>query len=194
MASNNTSYDLNLVNALFDGAANGEYVRDQISGTYAAYHTSESTESPKPSAYGSDIIAQLKQREVHAIATAESGKIEDAIKELSDIIAEYPEYASAYNNRAQAYRLTNASSSTIIADLDTAIKCASDNQTLGQAYTQKAIVLKAEGDQDGAFHNFSQGAKYGNEVAKMAAPKENPYAKLCGQMVAQAMQQLRSPN
>ncbi|KAJ1746178.1 hypothetical protein LPJ78_006008 [Coemansia sp. RSA 989] len=194
MSSNNTSYDLNLVNALFDGAASGEYVRDQISGTYSAYHENESTESPKPSAYDSDTIAQLKKREAYAIATAESGKVEDAIGELSRIIAEYPEYASAYNNRAQAYRLTNASPSAIIADLDAAIKCASDNQILGQAYTQKAIVLKAEGDQDGAFYNFSQGAKCGNEVAKMAAPKENPYAKLCGQMVTQAMQRLRNPN
>ncbi|KAJ1946004.1 hypothetical protein FBU59_002147, partial [Linderina macrospora] len=66
-------------------------------------------------------------------------------------------------------------------------------EILGQAYTQKAVILRARGDQDGAFYNFSQGAKHGNEVARMAAAKENPYAKLCGKIVQEQMRQLRNP-
>ncbi|KAJ2478368.1 hypothetical protein IWW56_003755 [Coemansia sp. RSA 2131] len=171
-----------------------EFVRDQISGTYSAYDTDQCASPMHASIYDETTLAELKQREIQAIAAAEQGQVDDAIKQLTDIIVEYPSYASAYNNRAQAYRLQSASSSMVIADLDCAIKCAHDDQTLGQAYTQKAIVLKALGNQDDAFFNFSQGAKCGNSVAKTAASKENPYAKLCGQMVSQAMKQLHTPS
>ncbi|KAJ2497510.1 hypothetical protein GGH96_005047 [Coemansia sp. RSA 1972] len=182
--------DSKLVDVLFTS----EFVRDQISGTYSAYNTDQRASPKHKRVYDETTLAELKQREIHAVAAAERGKVDEAIKQLTDIIVEYPSYASAYNNRAQAYRLQDASSSMVIADLDCAIKCAYEDQTLGQAYTQKAIVLKALGNQDDAFYNFSQGAKCGNSVAKTAASKENPYAKLCGQMVSQAMKQLHTPS
>ncbi|KAJ1854393.1 hypothetical protein GGH12_004550 [Coemansia sp. RSA 1822] len=181
-------------NCFVDVLFTSEFVRDQISGTYSAYDTDQRASPMHASIYDETTLAELKQREIQAIAAAEQGQVDDAIRQLTDIIVEYPSYASAYNNRAQAYRLQSASSSMVIADLDCAIKCAHDNQTLGQAYTQKAIVLKALGNQDDAFFNFSQGAKCGNSVAKTAASKENPYAKLCGQMVSQAMKQLHTPS
>ncbi|KAJ1933341.1 hypothetical protein EC988_009152, partial [Linderina pennispora] len=100
-------------------------------------------------------------------------------------------YASAYNNRAQAYRL-EGKEDLALQDLNSAIKHGT-GEILGQAFTQKAVILRAHGDQDGAFYNFSQGAKHGNEVARMAAAKENPYAKLCGKIVQEQMRQLRNP-
>ncbi|KAJ2354209.1 hypothetical protein IWW50_003951 [Coemansia erecta] len=183
--------DSKLVNVLFSS----EFVRDQISGTYSAYGAEQHKPAGRETAaYDANTLAKLKQREIKAIAAAEQGQVDVAVSQLSEIIAEYPHYASAYNNRAQAYRLQNAEPSAIIADLDSAIKCAHDDQTRGQAFTQKGVILKMQGDQDGAFFNFSQGAKCGNAVAKTAASKENPYAKLCGQMVSQAMKQLHTPS
>ncbi|KAI9502694.1 hypothetical protein BX070DRAFT_178961, partial [Coemansia spiralis] len=137
----------------------------------------------------------LKARERKAVGMAEKGSIQDAVNELSKIIDDCPHYASAYNNRAQAKRLLRpgASDNDVLGDLDMAIKYADPSGSdgiLGQAYTQKGIVYRDMGDQDAAFFCFSQGASHGNEVAKMAAPKENPYAKLCGKIVSDAMKQL----
>ncbi|KAI8319657.1 hypothetical protein GQ54DRAFT_238742, partial [Martensiomyces pterosporus] len=135
------------------------------------------------------LLASLKERERQAIKIAENdGDIAGAIKALSAVIDDCPHYSSAYNNRAQAYRLEGKEAEALD-DLDSAIRYAQSDDTLGQAYTQKAIILRAKGDQDGAFYCFSQGAKYGNEVAKMAAAKENPYAKLCGKIVSESMRQ-----
>ncbi|KAJ2310854.1 hypothetical protein IWW54_002961 [Coemansia sp. RSA 2705] len=189
-----SAHDSKLVDILFSSALDGEYVRDQISGTFKAFNSDE--HEPIKRAAGSlddKTVAELKKRELRAIAAAESGQIDDAVQQLSEIIDKHPTYAPAYNNRAQAYRLQNVEFDMVITDLNSAIEHASDDQTLGQAFTQKGIVLRERGDQDGAFYNFSQGAKCGNEVAKMAASKENPYAKLCGRMVSQAMKQLRMP-
>ncbi|KAJ2787669.1 hypothetical protein GGI15_000559 [Coemansia interrupta] len=194
-----SSHDLNLVDVLFSSALDGEFVRDQIAGTYKKYdHASDSQTADSFEAnkamfpIDSAHLLKLRSGEIQAIRTAESGDLQAGIDQLSQVISDCPHYASAYNNRAQAYRLQN-NDAQALADLDQAIRYAQDRTTLGQAFTQKAIILRAQGDQDAAYYNFSQGAKCGNEVAQMAAPKENPYAKLCGRMVAEAMRQLVVP-
>ncbi|KAJ1719641.1 hypothetical protein LPJ53_005630 [Coemansia erecta] len=194
-----SSHDLNLVDVLFSSALDGEFVRDQIAGTYKKYDHASDSQTADPFEANkaifpidSALLLKLRNREIQAIRTAESGDLQAGVDQLSQVITEYPHYSSAYNNRAQAYRLQN-NDAQALADLDQAIRYAQDKATLGQAFTQKAIILRAQGDQDAAYYNFSQGAKCGNEVAQMAAPKENPYAKLCGRMVAEAMRQLVVP-
>ncbi|KAJ2065307.1 hypothetical protein GGI17_000359 [Coemansia sp. S146] len=213
MLSNNTSsacsappnpsaHDSNLVDILFTSALDGEYVRDQISGTYTGYTphqdngqaTPNSSDDVAPFHISDSQLVELQDLERRAILAAErDGDIQGAISQLTQIIHDCPSYASAYNNRAQALRLDGADPSAVLADLDSAIRYAQDDKTLGQAFTQKGIVLKAmEGDQDEVFNCFAQGAKCGNEVARLAMAKENPYAKMCGKIVTEAMRQLRT--
>ncbi|KAJ2525341.1 hypothetical protein GGI11_000092 [Coemansia sp. RSA 2049] len=199
-----SKHDTNLVDILMSSAVDGEYIRDQISGTYCSYADANQSRSLEGSADSQSeykelengLLESLKARERQAVRLAETGGVSEAVDQLSTIIDDCPFYASAYNNRAQANRLLGSSADAILADLELAIRFANPDNSdgvLGQAYTQKGIVYRALGNQDEAFNSFSMGAKYGNEVSKMAAPKENPYAKLCGKMVSQAMRQLRNP-
>ncbi|KAJ2819673.1 hypothetical protein FBU31_005449 [Coemansia sp. 'formosensis'] len=199
---NPSAHDSNLVDILLTSALDGEYVRDQISGTYAGYTPQQDNSPATPRDSNEDTplqisesrLVELQGLEHRAILAAErDGDLQGAIAQLTQIIKDCPSYASAYNNRAQALRLDGADPSAVLADLDLAIRHAQDDKTLGQAYTQKGIVLKAmEGDQDDVFNCFAQGAKCGNEVARLAMAKENPYAKMCGKIVSEAMRQLRT--
>ncbi|KAJ2745630.1 hypothetical protein GGI20_002013 [Coemansia sp. BCRC 34301] len=201
-ATNPSAHDSNLVDILFTSALDGEYVRDQISGTYAGYVPQKREGQVAARSKGEDVLprlsesqlAELQDLERRAILSAErDGNIQGAILQLTQIINDCPSYASAYNNRAQALRLDGADPSVVLADLDSAIRYAQDDKTRGQAYTQRGVVLKAmEGDQDEVFNCFTQGAKCGNEVARVAMAKENPYAKMCGKIVSEAMRQLRT--
>ncbi|KAJ2492598.1 hypothetical protein IWW37_001353 [Coemansia sp. RSA 2050] len=196
-----SAHDANLVDILFTSALDGEYVRDQISGTFTGYTPQQesvaaapSNSDDAPSQISESKLVELQGREHRAVLAAEwDGDLKGAISQLSQIIQDCPSYASAYNNRAQALRLDGADLSAVLADLDSAIRYAQDGKTLGQAYTQKGIVLKAmEADQDDVFNCFAQGAKCGSEVARLAMAKENPYAKMCGKIVSEAMRQLRT--
>ncbi|KAJ2156963.1 hypothetical protein GGF46_004834 [Coemansia sp. RSA 552] len=187
-----THHDSNLVDILFSSALDGEYVRDQISGTYRSYDPGAHQDDTPPPSIDAAQLQTLRTRELQAIRTAENGHVDAAVSQLTQVIADCPQYASAYNNRAQALRLQGAPPAAILLDLDAAIRLAT-GPTLAQAFTQKGIVLHEQGDQDSAFYCFSQGAKHGSEFARVAAARENPYAKLCGQMVSQAMQKLRTP-
>ncbi|KAJ1878706.1 hypothetical protein LPJ57_003260 [Coemansia sp. RSA 486] len=192
--------DANLVDVLFSSALEGEFVRDQLSGTFKPhdYSKTEETDTDTTSPINVNknkhpVSPQLKSKlqslERQAIQAAETGNLTLALTRLTDILDTHPYYASAYNNRAQVYRLIGTMDKAL-QDLDKAIEHAQEESVLGQAYTQKAIMLRSKGDQDGAYYNFSMGARYGNHVAAVAAPKENPYAKLCGKMVSEAMRQL----
>lgn len=186
---------------------------------------------------------------------------ESSLQTLGELIREYPNYASARNNRAQAIRRvygdgilvkspdsnvnlaypsgkeeeappldTSASdptllsiSSTLLTDLDAAISLLAPPtpytplspraaKTLSQAYTQRGALyhltakrLSVKGaelriDQsrreagwnvtefaEQASRDFLWGGRYGNEVAKALAVSANPTAKLCGEMVREAM-------
>lgn len=174
------------------------------------------------------------------------------VKSLDSLVEEYPDYASARNNRAQALRRiygdgvlvqnsskgpedaqvldTEASettllsvSSTILNDLTTAIILLTPitpysplspqaAKTLSQAYTQRGALyhltakrlsstgadLRIDGSrketswkavdfEENASMDFMLGGRFGNEIAKALAVSTNPTAKLCGEMVKEAM-------
>ncbi|KAJ1943283.1 hypothetical protein EC988_006275, partial [Linderina pennispora] len=98
-----SAHDSNLIDLLFTSALDGEYVRDQIAGTYKAYDPAQDKDTaPAPVDNKADLdatlVAELKRRELEAIKTAEGGDIAGAIIALSAIISDCPQYASAYNN------------------------------------------------------------------------------------------------
>ncbi|PIA15567.1 hypothetical protein COEREDRAFT_81895 [Coemansia reversa NRRL 1564] len=195
-----STHDANLVDILLGSSLDGEFVRDQIAGVQRSYNTGNSHECnhslTRKQTLDKEQLDLLRKKELEAVRLAENDYVEQAILQLTQIIEEYPQYGSAYNNRAQAYRLQPgmANKQLIIDDLDAAIKYADNVQTIGHAYTQKAILLREMGQTDDEiFYNFSQGAKYGNEIARMAVARENPYAKLCGKMMTETMRQLRNP-
>lgn len=176
----------------------------------------------------------------------------ECVKDLDALIEEYPRYASARNNRAQALRriygdgmlvkspelpkeealaldqtasddLLVVASSTILTDLSIAISLLTPAnpfsalssqaaKTLSQAYTQRGALYhltakhlafkeaelriderrkeaawKVVEFEENASRDFMMGGRYGNEIAKALAVSSNPTAKLCGEMVREAM-------
>ncbi|KAE9372064.1 hypothetical protein N431DRAFT_439177 [Stipitochalara longipes BDJ] len=175
------------------------------------------------------------------------------VERLDELVGEYPNYASARNNRAQALRRIYgdgilvkgnlekptgeampleaeasdedliAASNTTLEDLSTAISLLTPAtpfmaissqaaKTLSQAYTQRGAIyhltakhLSKQGTQlridpsrteanwsivdfeENASRDFMMGGRYGNEIAKALAVSANPTAKLCGEMVREAM-------
>lgn len=168
-------------------------------------------------------MAELKAREKEAILLIEEfetetkgerkegrGEVfEKSYGILTRLIEEYPEYASAYNNRAQVLRWFHSSSSssstptsllyktTAITDLQTAISLTTAPtlspqaaNLLAQAHTSLGAIYhqsKTPGDEDSASKHFALGAQYGNEVARAMSIQTNPHAKLCGEIVREAM-------
>ncbi|KAL0470650.1 hypothetical protein QR685DRAFT_524191 [Neurospora intermedia] len=177
----------------------------------------------------------------------------DCVTQLGSLIQEYPEYASARNNRAQAIRRLVGDSmlisgsqqlhqalirdiddakrlqmaETALSDLDRAISLLtpatpqtrlSQNvvRTLSSAHTQRAAIYhmtsklmesntlavpqgRREGSwnkldfEENASRDFAMGGRYGNEIAKALAVSTNPTAKLCGQMVREALKKEYRP-
>lgn len=199
------------------------------------------------------LLATLRGREKSAIkliedfetskskdAKAKETTFRSALAILDSIVNEYPEYASARNNRSQLRRwrfgdrnlicrrkATDASKNedgtVVVHDLKEAIALASparpqdavsptQGRLLAQAHTQLgALYLGASKDLAGcgedsaemidvgfegwtserfeeeASRLFYLGGLYGNEVAKALAVHTNPHAKLCGNIVKEAM-------
>lgn len=120
---------------------------------------------------------RLKQLELDALALAKAERIDEAILGLTKAIDLCPEYPSAYNNRSQAYRIKNMMPEAL-KDIDNAIRYGQHSPSiLSQAYTQRAIIHKRNGNDVESEQDFLKGSLYGNPVAK-AMVQNNPYAKL----------------
>jgi hypothetical protein len=62
---------------------------------------------------------------------------------------------------------------------------------LRQAYTQRAIIKRQQGDLISSRKDFELGAKLGNPIARNFAVNENPYAKMCNQVMMEVMNRER---
>lgn len=178
---------------------------------------------------------------------------ERCMSDFDGLVSEYPNYASARNNRAQiARRLygdamllsdTATMPAPLIAsperadklrvaanalnDMDTSINLLSPRtplmpvsaqqaRTLSMAHTQRAAIYMRtakfmsqrgldidEGRreahwskldfEEAASRDLALGGRYGNEIAKGLAVSVNPTAKLCGEMVREAMKKEYGP-
>ena len=56
-----------------------------------------------------------------------------------------------------------------------------------QAFTQRGMIYRLEGDDRKAAEDFKRGAALGNAFAKSMVIQMNPYAALCNKMLSQAM-------
>ncbi|KAK5936930.1 hypothetical protein PMZ80_010868 [Knufia obscura] len=174
-------------------------------------------------------------REQQAIALVDSPSpsqqdVESAIIRFTDLTTAHPYYASAYNNRAQAYRLLPNSETdssilyNILLDLEQAISVATrpsplspvgahHARVLASAHTHRGyLLLRASTSpaflellkslrlpslfntttpaefEELASADFAVAGRYGNKTARDLAVRTNPYAKLCGQIVKEALQ------
>lgn len=206
-----------------------------------------------------DIITSIQAAELQlaglrsALPESPLEQYERCLDDLNALVKEFPKYASARNNRAQALRRmygdgllvrnplgtsgetshilkAEASDATLISissiilnDLTASISMLTPSspfspispqaaKTLSQSYTQRGAIyhltsksLAAEGAElrlaedrpekcwtvvdfeENASRDFMLGGRYGNEIAKALAVSTNPTAKLCGDMVKEAM-------
>lgn len=218
----------------------------------------------------SELYEQLVRKEQNILASFQHLEIELAglilgaegelvhqykacIDQLSQIINEFPDYASAKNNRAQALRrlygdsmlVTKAEGSsqgialeaaehevkeaavTALTDLGNAIRLLSPQtcfaalspqqaRTLSLAHTQRAAIYHETAKrlskdslniseslkeknwerlqfEEAASQDFTLGGRYGCNIAKSLAVSTNPTAKLCGQIVREAMKKEYGP-
>ncbi len=132
-----------------------------------------------------DFPSNLTQLELVGVRQAENEDIYDSITTFNQLIKECPTYYSAYNNRAQSFRLLNKNDNAL-QDLDFVIENCKDKDVLKQSYIQRAILLKPL-KPDASYSDFCKAANLGQEIAQRAVIEENPLKKLCSSMVQQVM-------
>lgn len=221
-----TKNDRAVLGAILDSEAG-------LGDSHATIQVTAATESP----YDAQTRRDIRQREKHIllpinVESPSKSVIEAAIIAFDKLLQDYPQYASGYNNRAQARRLLYTDFETlaqhlddfhaILDDLAKAISLASPEKAveavspesarvLSSAHTHRAYLLykasqmeipagrtcayvptlaKLDSERllEIASRDFASGGRYGNTVAKQLAVHTNPYAKLCGNIVKEAMQ------
>ncbi|KAK9779417.1 hypothetical protein SCAR479_03899 [Seiridium cardinale] len=204
-----------------------------------------------------EIIMSMQKIEMQLaglkVATTAFSPIEEyqtCVSNLGELISDFPRYASARNNRAQAMRrlygdtllletsdpralIQDANEDdrvqaalTLLGDLDEAISLLTPKnlfgsispvagKTLSLAHTQRAAIYHTTAKsfsvgrqsladrkelgwskvdfETAASRDFALGGRYGNGIAKGLAVATNPTAKLCGQMVREAMKKEYGP-
>ncbi|KAF8247658.1 hypothetical protein K440DRAFT_628214 [Wilcoxina mikolae CBS 423.85] len=150
--------------------------------------------------YPPSLIPSLQKSELAAITLAQTDPAA-ALPLFNTILSTYPAYASGFNNRAQLRRLLSHPVEEIVADLEKAIELASpaggvlaetselQGKVLQQAWTQLGVVMLGEGREEDAVKAFTEGARFGGEIAKGMCVKLNPVARLCGSIVKEAMRE-----
>jgi tetratricopeptide (TPR) repeat protein len=156
---------------------------------------------PQDRHYTDATLENLVKTEAHAVSVAEETP-ETALALLDTLLKEYPLYASAYNNRAQLLRLrpelSENSETQIMTDLDKAIELAApqkegdmvseaQGRVLKNAYSQRGAIWVQRKLDEKAMRDFEQAARWGSEVAREYVVKNNPYAKMCGEMVKEVL-------
>merc|ERR1711915_377330 len=140
---------------------------------------------------------RIKELENAAVKAAEAGELKKALEMFNEVVSLAPERSSAYNNRAQALRLSGRPDSAM-KDLDTAIKLSKGKGRAGSsALCQRGILNRREGRDDDAMTDFKAAAEEGSGFAKSMLVEMNPYAAMCNTMlknVFTSMAEGRNPN
>ncbi|GFS04450.1 tetratricopeptide repeat protein 36-like [Elysia marginata] len=168
-------------------------VLDQIFNPGLPYGDEVDTEDnvPQPGE-DSEEVKQAKDFEIQGVRAAEAGNVEAALGFFQKAVQTAPEWPSAYNNRAQALRLKGDVLGAS-ADLDKAIELSQGRGTAAcQAFTQRGLIKKKEGDDAGAKEDLERAASLGGAFAKQVLVAMNPYAALCNQMLTGVLDKLRA--
>ncbi|KAI5776264.1 hypothetical protein EDC01DRAFT_484996 [Geopyxis carbonaria] len=149
-----------------------------------------------PSHPTSPLFPSLRASELAALSLPPPA----AFDALSTLLASAPTYSSAYNNRAQLRRLLSHPRDSILSDLDAAILHADAeeetvhrNTVLVNALTLRALLVgaaAAERGEDGEGRvraDMERAAGLGGDVAREWCVRWNPYARLCGEIVGEAL-------
>ncbi|PIC44099.1 hypothetical protein B9Z55_004586 [Caenorhabditis nigoni] len=146
-------------------------------------------ESDKVDHPGYTLSSQLERE---AVRMAESMNVTDAIEKFTEAIQVCPLNPSAYNNRAQAYRLQN-SPEKALEDLNESLRLAGPKtKTACQAYVQRASIYRLQGDDEKARDDFAAAAELGSSFAKMQMVALNPYAAMCNKMLAEVFEKAKT--
>jgi hypothetical protein len=226
MATTLSSRDNLVLQSLFDPEASSAPATDKSPATKSLPHFEEHVFSA---------VEKREQSILQPLANEQQSKsvVESVIQKLSQLIDEFPHYASAYVNRAQASRLLidvddlfscgqASESAQIFQDLSRGIELATpldssgtasthQSKVLATAYTHRGFLLlkvadmakngrdvhglnsvkssNATGIEETASEDFVRGGRYGNALGKQMAVRTNPYAKMCGAIVKDALQQ-----
>lgn len=158
------------------------------------------------------LVAALVDQERTAIDLYAAEHYQEALDLLSAVILAHPSYASAYNNRAQAYRALDPVDPRASADLRQAVALATPRSrflskmqatVLKNAHAQLAAIyteLAARSDdqlsweyREMASSQLALAGSYGEKTLQALAVRVNPYAKLCGGVMEQALKMDRDP-
>ena len=226
MATTLSSRDNLVLQSLFDPEA---------SSTPAADKSPAATSLPHFKEHIFSTIEKCEHNILQPLANEQHSKsvVESVIQGLSQLIDEFPQYASAYINRAQASRLLidvddlfssdhASGSARIFDDLGRGIELATpldasgsasahQSKVLATAYTHRGFLLlkvanmvkngrtvygvsslttlKAANIEEIASEDIARGGRYGDALGKQMAVRTNPYAKMCGAIVKDALQQ-----
>ena len=77
-------------------------------------------------------------------------------------------------------------------DLNKAIDLGKDHgAAAAQAYTQRGLIHRLNGDEEKAQADFAKAAALGSAFAKSMVVQMNPYAAMCNKMLAEAINKLK---
>ncbi|XP_028664326.1 tetratricopeptide repeat protein 36 [Erpetoichthys calabaricus] len=145
------------------------------------------------SSFDPEVLRRVHDLEVRGVKAAESGDLHSALLLFSEAIEILPDWASAYNNRAQARRL-DGDTAGALEDLECAIALSGGTGLTGcQALVQRGLLHKLLHEEDAALCDFQRAARLGSSFARQQALLLNPYAALCNNMLSQVFHKLRNP-
>jgi tetratricopeptide (TPR) repeat protein len=131
---------------------------------------------------------EFKNRELVGVERAEGGDLQEALEMFTSITVDNPKYPSAFNNRAQIYRLM-ARDQEALKDLNHCISLNPPNTILRQAYTQRSVIYKQMDNLKASDEDLLKAAQCGSVEAKCLVKEKNPFAKMCNQVISGLMLQ-----
>ncbi|XP_020650493.1 tetratricopeptide repeat protein 36 [Pogona vitticeps] len=136
-------------------------------------------------------LEEATRLEMQGVTAAEAGDLDDALESFGRAIELLPERASAYNNRAQAFRLKGDVASAL-EDLETVLRLSQESGPVArQGFVQRGLIQRLRGREEEARRDFEQAARLGSPFARQQLVRMNPYSALCNQMLSEVMKQLR---
>ncbi|KAH7392930.1 hypothetical protein BKA66DRAFT_439056 [Pyrenochaeta sp. MPI-SDFR-AT-0127] len=221
--------DKRILNALFDP----ETLPSSVAKSQDASAIDESL-PPHPSISATQLSSLEKQQNeivVGVSSTSDAALLDASIADLDRTVAAWPNYPSAYVNRAMLRRMkmeatlkadqhifsaAESEISALFLDLSRAIHLSLPSASptapvstyqariLRTAYSHRAYLylkaaetgtdLKGMGKselEELASKDFAAAARYGDEVAREMSVRTNPYAKMCGAIVRNALREER---
>jgi len=183
--------DMSVLDSIFDPQGDISLVSEENSNFSVSFTNREPRDDQERAAM---------VKNAQAIRMAESGKLEEAIKILDELIDSKHLLSFAYNNRAQTKRLFDSkySSEDILMDLSNAISFSEEDNVLAfpivkkQALMQRACIRLKSGSPDSeglARVDFEEAGRLGCSDARIMANRLNPYAKMCAATVSLAINQ-----